>query len=135
MGECEAELFNDSYERCLSQPGFLERFYEIFMASSEEVAAKFARTDFTRQRRLLKWSLYMLMCAAGTPLPEVTTHLERISEVHSRGHMDIKPEFYDLWLDSLLQAVREFDPMLNEDIEAAWRQVLDYGIQFMKSKY
>jgi len=135
MGECEAELFNDSYERCLRQPGFLERFYEIFMASSEEVAAKFARTDFTRQRRLLKWSLYMLMCAASTPLPEVTTHLERISEVHSRGHMDIKPEFYDLWLDSLLQAVREFDPMLNEDIEAAWRQVLDYGIQFMKSKY
>ncbi len=135
MSERDAELFNDSYERCLSRPGFLERFYEIFMASSEEIAAKFARTDFKKQRRALRVSLYLLMSAAGASLPEVTVHLERIAEVHSRRQLDIKPELYDLWLDCLLQAVRERDPLLDKDTEAAWRNVLAYGIQVMKSRY
>lgn len=136
MSEREIELFNDSYERCMRRPGFLERFYEIFMASSEEVVAKFAHTNFKKQVRVLKVSLYMLMSAAGTSLPpEVTAHLERIAEVHSRRQMDIKPELYDLWLDCLLQAVREFDSLFHRDIEAAWRNVLAHGIEVMKSRY
>jgi hemoglobin-like flavoprotein len=134
MSERDAELFNDSYERCMRRPGFLERFYEIFIASSEEVAAKFAHTDFRKQRKLLKVSLYMLMSASDPP-PEVTAHLERIAELHSRRHLDIKPELYDLWLGCLLQAMSEFDPSFDKDIEAAWRNVLTPGIQVMKSRY
>ena len=34
-----------------SRPGFLDRFYELFMASSEEVAKKFADTDLKKQTR------------------------------------------------------------------------------------
>jgi len=134
MHERDSELFNDSYERCMRQSGFLERFYEIFVASSDEVAAKFVRTDFQKQVRMLKVSLYMLMNAAGT-LPEGTVHLERIAELHSRRQLDIQPEFYDLWLVCLLEAVREFDASFCEDVEAAWRHVLAHGIRVMKSRY
>ena len=38
--------------------------------------------------------------------------------------MDIKPELYDLWLDRLLQAVAEFDPLFDMETETAWRRVL-----------
>jgi hemoglobin-like flavoprotein len=134
MNERDNELFNDSYERCLTRSGFLERFYAIFVASSDEAAAKFAHTDLQKQIRMLKVSLYMLMNAAGT-LPEGTAHLERIAELHSRKRLDIKPELYDLWLECLLKAASEFDPSFRDDIAAAWRNVLAHGIRVMKSRY
>lgn len=67
MRERNAELFNDSYERCMRRPGFIDRFYEILMASSQEVADKFAHTDFRKQKRLLKASLCMLMLTSDPP--------------------------------------------------------------------
>jgi hemoglobin-like flavoprotein len=130
-------LFNDSYERCIGSsrpPGFLDRFYEIFLGSSEEVAAKFKNTDFHKQVQSLKSSLYYLMMASSGN-PEATLHLKRIAELHSRRALDIRPELYDLWLECLLAAVREHDPKFNAETETAWRRVLAYGIDFMKSKY
>ncbi len=52
---------------------------------------------------------------------------------HSRAELDIKPELYDLWLDQLVQAVREFDRMFDTEIEAAWRRLLQAGIECVKS--
>jgi hemoglobin-like flavoprotein len=66
---------------------------------------------------------------------EKKLHLERLAKRHSRAEMDIKPELYDLWLDRLVQAVEEFDPMFNMEIEIAWRRLLQPGIDFMKSRY
>jgi hemoglobin-like flavoprotein len=134
MDKKDAELFNDSLDRCSSRPGFLDRFYEIFLASSDEAAKKFARTDFQEQTRMLKASLYIMM-VASSGRPEFNDHLQQIAKLHSRTELDIKPELYDQWLDCLLQAVKEFDPLFDLDIETAWRRVLQYGIEFMKSRY
>ncbi len=130
----DAELFNSSYDRCQSKPGFLERFYEIFLGSSEEVAEKFQHTDFARQTQVLKASLYMLMLASlGTP--EALQHLERMAQLHSRTQLDIRPELYDLWLNCLLKAVGEFDRSFDEQTEGAWRRVLQHGIDYIKARY
>ncbi len=40
MDETEIELFNDSLARCMSGGQFVQRFYELFLASSEEVRDK-----------------------------------------------------------------------------------------------
>lgn len=135
--EQHAELFNDSYERCIrnpNPPGFLYRFYQIFTSSSEEVAEKFKNTDFGRQTRSLKASLYYLMLSCNGS-PGAMVHLRRTASLHSRRQLDIRPGLYDLWLASLLQAVREYDPRFDQPTEAAWQQVLNYGIDFMKSRY
>jgi hemoglobin-like flavoprotein len=132
--ERDLELFNDSLERCTRGPRFLERFYELFMASSPEVAAKFVDTDFRRQRRVLKISLYMMMLAAEGKL-EADLHLERIARRHSRAELRIRPELYDLWLECLLRAARESDPQFGAETEAAWRVILRRGIEFMKARY
>ena len=133
MHERDVELFNDSIERCSRKPEFLRRFYALFLASSDEVARKFEHTDMRRQARLLKTSLYILMMASGES--ERVAHLERLAKLHSRAGLDIKPELYDLWLDRLLQAVAEFDPLLDPETATAWRRVLQPGIEFMKSRY
>ena len=133
MDEKDVELFNDSIERCCASPDFLPRFYALFLASSDVVAKKFEHTDMRKQVRLLKTSLYILMMTSGGS--ERAAHLERIARSHSRTELDIKPELYDLWLDRLVQAVREFDSRFDAEIEAAWRRMLQPGIDFMKSRY
>lgn len=133
MYERDVELFNDSIERCSCRPGFLHRFYALFLASSDTVATKFARTDMRRQARLLRTSLYIMMLASGES--ERVVHLERLAKLHSRAGLDITPALYDLWLDRLLQAVAEFDPLFDKETDVAWRRVLQPGIDIMKSRY
>lgn len=133
MYERNVELFNDSIERCSCRPEFLRRFYTLFLASSDTVAKKFECTDLRIQARLLKTSLYIMMLASYES--ERVVHLERLAKLHSRKELDIRPELYDLWLDRLVQAVKEFDPMFDMETETAWRRMLQPGIEFMKSRY
>jgi hemoglobin-like flavoprotein len=133
MRERDLELFNDSVERCARAPEFLSRFYALFLASSDTVAKKFARTDLRKQAAMLKSSLYVMMLATSDR--ERVAYLERLARLHSRAELDISPELYDVWLDRLVQAVREFDPMFDAETDAAWRRVLQPGIEFMKSRY
>lgn len=134
MDAQDAELFNDSLGRCLRTPEFLNRFYELFLASSDEVTRKFAHTDFRVQVRMLKGSLYLMMLASSGS-SEMLSDLERVAKLHSRTEMDIRPELYDLWLDCLVQAVQQFDPLFDEGVERVWRLGLEPGIAFMKSRY
>jgi hemoglobin-like flavoprotein len=137
VSERELELFNNSYERCIGNlrlPGFLNRFYEIFLSSSEEVAEKFVNTDFKKQTHAIKASLYFLMMAC-TGAPEAREHLEKIADSHNRTKLDIRTELYDVWLSCLLQAVEEYDEYLDTEVEIAWREVLGHGIEFMRSRY
>lgn len=133
MDEKDIELFNDSIERCSSRPEFLTRFYTLFLSSSDTVAKKFERTDMRQQARMLKTSLYIMMMASSKS--ERVVHMERLARRHSRAELDIKPELYDLWLDRLVQAVKEFDPKFDLETETAWRRMLQPGIEFMKSRY
>jgi len=133
MHERDVELFNDSIERCSRSPDFLRRFYALFLASSDTVAKKFEHTDLRKQARMLRTSLYIMMLASGES--EKVVHLERLAKLHSKAELDIKPELYDLWLDRLVQAVSEFDPVYDAEIETAWRRLLQPGIEFMKSRY
>jgi hemoglobin-like flavoprotein len=109
-------------------------FYEQFLASSELVRAKFNGTDMAKQKRHLMASLHMMILASsGDDAAEL--YLSRIAKDHSKDNLDIKPEMYSLWLESLLLAVKETDPEWNEEIEAAWGAIMSYGIEFMKNHY
>ena len=130
MTEQERELFNDSLERCMQRTDFIDRFYQIFLASSDEVRKKFENTDFRRQRKMLRSSLFLLILACEG-MPEGLQHLDRIAELHSRKQRDIPPHLYELWANCLLQAVQECDSRFNEQTENAWRSMMKLGIDFL----
>lgn len=132
--ERDIELVNDSLERCTRRREFFDRFYELFRASSDEVAAKFEHTDFRRQNRVLRESFYLLLRAVGDD-QDAWRELEVRALRHSRNDMDIRPGLYELWLDCLLQTIREFDPESDAATEAAWRRVMQKGIHFMIAHY
>ena len=126
----------ESFERCTESHGFLDRFYELFLAASPEVGEKFRNTDFDRQKRALRESLQMML--AGADFPEtgiIRNHMERLARRHSRSERDVPPELYDLWLDALVQAVSERDPDYTEALGRAWREAMRAGIEFMRANY
>jgi hemoglobin-like flavoprotein len=135
MDRSEIEIFNDSLARCVRGEQFFPRFYELFLASSEEVRDKFRTTDFRKQRRMLQTSFYMLVEYIALGWPECQAYLERIAVAHSKQGRDIAPHLYDLWLDSLLHAVREFDAQYSPEVETAWRYMMGAGIAFLKVRY
>jgi len=131
----EIEVFNDSLARCLRGDQFFQRFYELFLAASDEVREKFQDTDFRRQRRMLQSSFYMLVEYIALGWPECQAYLERIAIAHGKHGRDIPPHLYDLWLDCLLRTVRERDELYSQEIESAWRFMMGAGITFLKLRY
>jgi len=129
------KAFGDSLARCNGCSGFVDRFYEIFLASSPKVRQKFAHTDFDRQKAALQASLDLMLSAAADPRKEPDPPLHHLAERHSSRQLNIGAEYYDLWLDSLLAAVKECDPEYNAQIEAAWEKVMMVGIRYMLSRY
>jgi hemoglobin-like flavoprotein len=112
---------------------FADAFYERFLSASDAVRAKFAKTDFERQKKVLMTSLAFMSSFSASGVPNVV--VEKIAESHSRGGLDIAPPLYDLWLECLVDTVREFDREFSPDVEAAWRGTLRPGIEYMKAHW
>lgn len=128
------DLFSASFRRVLGDgaynPALIGDFYSHFLASSEDVAARFANTDMSRQKTMMHDSLLMLV--DFNRRRAVTPQMSHLAAVHGREGQDIPRALYDLWLDSLMSAVREHDSGFNSDVELAWRMTLAPGIAYMK---
>lgn len=131
-------LFEASYDRVIGKgvgitakgERFFERFYDNFLGLSDEVRGKFSETDMKRQIGMLQRSIYHLVNFYITK--EAGDYLRSIAYSHSRADHDVKPELYDLWLDAVIQTVRELDPEFDDQVELAWRIVMMPGILYMQ---
>ncbi len=127
-------IVNDSLERCANQAELMNRFYDRFLSSSEEIRALFAGTDMRIQKRMLRDSLYtILLVASGSA--EAKAMLNERACRHSRNELNVRPELYDTWLDCMIAAVRDCDPGFDDETERAWRQVMQQGIDVMIAQY
>ena len=131
------EIFDASYERILKREidgrCFFDAFYVNFINASPEIREKFKHTDMLHQQKMLKKSFYNLLVFYATN--NVDNYLIRIAKQHNRNHLNIPPPLYDLWLDTLLKTVADYDPEFSSTIELSWRLVLSTGITYMKFKY
>ena len=136
MGSPVTDAFLASLKRCLAAPGFLPGFYDRFLASSDEVRLKFEGVDMRRQARALEDSLYVVAVAVqGEEGSLARSELPRIAERHSRRDRDVRPELYDLWVRCLVETAREHDPQWSDDVAAAWRETLAFGVEYMRRRY
>ena len=86
-----------------------------------------------RQRQMLQVSLdHMVYFAIDK---EETKEIAQVAAAHARSGADIPERLYELWLDSLLATVSQFDPEYDAEIDAAWREALAPAIEYMKSHY
>jgi hemoglobin-like flavoprotein len=129
------KTFQASLARCDGNGDFLDRFYEIFLASSPEVKEKFAQTDFERQKKALRASLDTMALAAADEEKGPAYYLQDLAQRHSRGDLGVGAALYDDWLDSLLTVVQERDSLYTPEVREAWERVMMVGISYLMSKY
>lgn len=122
-----------SYQRAISPDyqGFFTRFYEKFTGSDPGVKQLFETVDMERQYQMLMASMTHMISFA--PDQEPGAEMERMAMIHGKDRLAIPAHYYDLWLDSLIETLRERDPKFNDHIENAWKKVLMPGIDYMKS--
>ena len=128
------ELFLKSLNRCSADSSFIPSFYDRFLGRSEEIRHKFRFTDFTKQNEMLLHSL-KLAAGATSGEPEALHEIRERAETHDRHHLDIKPELYEYWFDSVIETARQFDPEWNDDVEQSWSTILGYVIRHMAKFY
>jgi truncated hemoglobin YjbI len=125
------ERTRESLGRCVECETFLQRFYELFMASSPEVAELFRNTDFERQKRVLRDSLYVMLVAAGTTKGPAHDEVERLAGLHK--DIGVTRDMFTLWLEALIEAAREHDIHFSDQLENDWRTSLSGPIALMTS--
>ncbi len=129
-----SELFIMSLERCTSKPCFIPDFYERFLASSKEIQKRFENTPFEHQNKMLLRSLSLSVKACNGESKALADLRDR-ARTHDRHHMNIKPEFYNLWLESLMISASKFDDEWCDTTERAWRKILGFVINRLKRQY
>jgi len=119
-----------SYGRAISKRQFLDRFYDLFMSSSPIVERKLASTDIAKQQELLSQAVNMvILFPQGNKIAR--NAINRIRQSHNRDRLDIRPEYYRFWIDSLIVALSEYDPDFNDELDRAWRKVAQEAIDFI----
>ncbi len=133
--------FEASYQRVIGEGvgltelgrNFFERFYENFFGTSEEIRAKFANTDMSKQVQILQKSMYHMV--SFYLLKTESAFLRGIALTHNQDHLQIEPHLYDIWLDSLLLTVEQMDPEFEPETRLAWTLAMMPGIVYLKFYY
>lgn len=124
-----------SFARCfLNGKNLIDDFYDVFLKSSPELPAYFAKTDFSQQKLLLRQGINcMIMYAEGVYAGSFC--MDEIKISHSRKNYNIPPSKYVFWKNSLLEVLQKNDPQWNDDLHKLWTFVIDTGIKFIADGY
>ena len=133
MSHSAAALAKASYQRCQEIPRFFEAFYERFFAACPAARPMFAKTDFSRQHKLLQHAIGLLL-AYDEQRAESPNLLSRVAQRHGRTDLKVDPAYYDDFVECLIQTARAVDPQFTADTEVAWRDATARGVAYMKSK-
>lgn len=130
MDSATVQLVHQSLGRCLLNrvhgAGFLDAFYDEFLASDPRIKPLFTQTDMAKQKDLLRHGLAMLvMYAGGTGLAK--SAIEHLAFKHDRNHLRIEPGMYRLWVNSLLSCVKRYDKDYDDVLAQQWADVLELG--------
>ena len=128
------DLFLASLDRCSANDDFIPAFYRRFLASSEEISARFRSTNFEKQNAMLLNSL-RLSADATSGSREALMELKARAISHDRDHLDIKPELYHFWLEAAIATAQEFDDQWTEEVGVAWKKILGFVVDYIKRRY
>ncbi|MDR4479856.1 MAG: globin [Nitrospira sp.] len=119
-----------SYGRCCVCPEFFDRFYAIFLGSHPSIKPMVAHTSFTKQKALLREGVaMMLLHLEGKSIG--TQCLNRLAKTHSPHRMNITPQLYEYWINSLIATIKEYDTGYTPDLEIEWRKALHAGVHYI----
>jgi serine/threonine protein kinase len=146
----------DSYDRCMEEQrrtgkSFFEAFYKTFFERRQDAVPLFenlgARHNEILEKTVLGlFSFYEQERARAPNEPNVLTD---VAQKHDRQHRNIGLDFYAPFTEALIDtacgapssSAYVFDPRCRDHepdqsrMRSAWRDVLQPGVEYMKSKY
>ncbi|WP_155988448.1 hypothetical protein [Thioalkalivibrio sp. AKL19] len=88
------------------------------------MAETLGRYSAERQRLILDQSIHAVMHHEGSG-SGAADGIHRVVQVHSRhGEVPIEPTLYPVWVESLVESLRETDPDWDATLEKEWRAVI-----------
>lgn len=126
------EMFELSFERCRADSEFFVRFYHLFMSVEPRLKKMFSATDMGEQIKMLNAA--MLMLSNADENPPVSLLVKQLAHRHDERGIRLTPGDIDIWLHCLLLAVEDTDPLFNEQIAAAWKDTLAFGLESLKNQ-
>lgn len=126
------ELFYESFERCRIDEEFLETFLADFCEHNPRFSERFENIGLEQQTKMLKASIILIYNSAG--LPSVRNSVRKLGKRHKDLGMDISEQELNEWFNSLLNTVKKYDPLYDENIEQAWAHTLETGLAIMKKE-
>lgn len=126
---------HNSYGRCLLGDRFLNRFYDIFFASDDEIPRRFATIDLDKQKELLRHGLGTVLNYAKKDNDMATFAIARLKDSHGPDKLNIEPALFELWKQSLVKAVSECDPEYTPELGEKWKMVVQPAIEEMTSAF
>ena len=128
-----------SYGRCVftreAKAKFFQLFYDTFLNSHPDIGPMFANTDFEKQISMLKNAISMSIMYAEKEDDLAKDVLTSIRRSHSRERYNVKPEYYDFWLSSLVATLHVCDPNFNQELEQNWRDMMQVTINYLVEGY
>ena len=116
-----------SYGRSCLKANFFTLFYDHFIAKSPLIREMFARTDMVLQRQALRSGIaFLVQYAGGSEFARAK--VDELGVTHRRDQLNVAPSLYPLWIDSLIETLAEVDNDWSPELERAWRDVLQQGI-------
>jgi len=133
------ESVKKSYGRCMitrdTKDKFFHTFYEKFLSSNPVIGEMFKNTLFDKQITMLKNAISMAILFAEKQDELARDVLTKIRNSHSKSRRNVKPEYYNDWLVSLMDTLKECDPQFNVQLEANWREMLQVTIDYIVDGY
>ena len=123
-----------SYGRVLADPQFIDRFYQQFLKNNAEIREKFENTNFDIQNKMLGESISMAVLFSQDNKVAKSV-IDRIRNSHNRHNLNIRPRLYSVWIESLIEALREFDADFDDELEQQWRKVIGKAVDYIKEGY
>ncbi len=128
------EIFQESYRRVTGDDNgerFFERFYENFLATSDDIREKFAHTEMPRHQQLARKSFFHLLNLYHTKV--TSDYLERIAIEHGPAKLCIPEAMFNAWRAAILATVRDLDSHhYDAKVEIAWAMTIAPGLEFMR---
>lgn len=131
----EFEQVKASFARCAALGDeFFDSFYANLVDRETAIGQMFAETDMQKQNQLIEEGItHLIAYAQGDG--EAETRIRELGRTHNRHFINVRPEFYPLWEESLLNALREHDPKLTPELADEWKKAIAPGIALMVSLY
>jgi hemoglobin-like flavoprotein len=128
MEQRDLQLFRESLLRVSATDGFLDGFYDHFMAQSDEIAAFFLNRDMSQLKKKLRDTLQTVADTVDDK-PGLHLYIELLGRIHQR--LKVERRHFTMWQAALVDTVAMYDDRYDKQVERAWNRVIGHVIDLL----